>query len=236
VCLGECADASPLTGSRLDFMCDGYAPERHESSAIDDILLGGISCKPYSATYATMQMCNEIDIILQGNPLDTDNELCMCADSSEDYKTSGCCLASGKYKNEDLTADGCLYPVEGMLGNNYVGRYTATGDEPTIDLGKSAEALVARESSKVSSLKTTQFVCPKATDPVKNLPLTLAELSHFGYYEAYEGTSSHVTYHHTGNPRIRQTDASTNDVAAYSVNVKASSTQYYKPTGMNIAK
>jgi hypothetical protein len=173
-----------------------------------------------------MKMCNEIDTILLGDPSNTNNEQCMCADSSDDYKTSGCCLAAGKYMGEDLTADGCLYPVEGILGNNYAGRYTATGVKPTIDLGKSSEALVARETSKVASRKITQFVCPKETTD------TILDVDHFGYYEGYDGSDSHITYHHTGNPRMRQTDALASDVVANSVNVKASSTQYFKPTGV----
>lgn len=178
-----------------------------------------------------MKMCNEIDTILQGDPSNADNEQCMCANSSDDYKTSGCCLASGKYMDADLTAEGCLYPVEGVLGNNYAGRYTATGVKPTIDVGKSTEALVARESSKVASRKTTQFMCPKETTPGDAL-LALEELRHFGYFEGYDGSDSHITYHHTGNPRMRQTDASASDVEAKSVIVKASSSQYFKPTGV----
>jgi hypothetical protein len=210
-------------------MCGGFAPERHELITTDDILLGGIDCKPYSATYSTMNMCKEIDDTLLVAP-DPSMVQCACADGGDDYKTTGCCLASGMYKGLDLTAHGCLYPVEGVLGSNYVGKYTATpdGTNPTVDIGEASEALFGRESGKTASKKNVQFMCPdKATGDKLSIP----EHKFFGRYESFEGSDNHVTFHSTGNARMRQTDAVQSDKKSYSQKVNASSTQYFPATG-----
>mmetsp|Transcript_10984 Transcript_10984/g.20517 ORF Transcript_10984/g.20517 Transcript_10984/m.20517 type:complete len:963 (+) Transcript_10984:178-3066(+) len=231
VCLNTCSGAADATASPVDLICDGFAPERYESNRIDDILLGGIDCKPYSTTYATMKMCKDIDSFLEINPSDDRNERCVCADGSDDYKTSGCCLAAGKYDGKDLTSSGCLYPVDGILGRNYAGRYTATGAKPTVDLGESTEALVSRESEKQSTAKITQFICPSKTGPGDDT-LFLPELKAFGHYESYEGSDKHNTYQYTGNPRMRQTDHALDDAKPFSSKVSGTSAQYFRPTGL----
>lgn len=209
-------------------MCQGYAPERYELSNVDDILLGGIDCKPYSSTYSTTKMCKAIDDALLIAP-DASMEQCTCADGSEDYKTAGCCLASGRFNGLDLTAHGCLYPVEGVLGSNYVGKYTATSSgKPTVDLGESSEALVGRESGKATSKKNVQFMCPgKSTGDSLNIP----EHKLFGRYESFEGSDSHVTFHMTGNSRMRQTDAADSNKVSHSEAVNAFSTRHFPATG-----
>lgn len=218
--------SDPLSASPLGFMCDGFAPERHDATTIDAILLGGIDCKPYSATYATMDTCNAVDSILVSDPSAAGFEACVCANGSQDYKTSGCCLASGKSAGLDLTANGCLYPVEGVTGPNYVGKYTGTSSaKPKVDLGEAVEALIEREHEESKNKKHAQFMCPAEG-------LKLAEHAFFGRYEAFGGSDSHVTYHYTGNPRMRQTDASDEDVTPFSAGVSASSTQHFPGTGM----
>lgn len=231
VCLNTCSGATDAAASPLDLMCDGFAPERHESNKIDDVLLGGIDCKPYSATYATIKMCKDIDSSMEMDPFDNQSEKCICADGSDDYKTSGCCLAAGKYKGLDLTSSGCLFPVDGILGRNYAGRYTATGVKPTVDLGESTEALVSRESEKQSSSKMTQFVCPSKTGPGDET-LFLPELKAFGHYERFDGKQKHTTYQYTGSPRMRQTDNTLDDVEPFSSKVRGTSAQYFRPTGL----
>lgn len=230
VCLDTCSDFGDKSPFSVDFICEGFAPERHESVNIDDILLGGIDCKPYTATYATMKMCEDIDSILQMDPANENYEKCVCAESSDDYMNGGCCLAAGKYNGLDLTADGCLYPVDGILGPNYAGRYTATGAKPTYDLGESAEAATTRETKKSSMTKITQFVCPSQTGPGDNT-LFLPELKNFGHYERHDGKDKHTTYYFTGNPRMRQTDSLQDDAQPFLSNVRGTSSQYFSPTG-----
>jgi hypothetical protein len=130
----------------------------------------------------------------------------------------------------DLTSSGCLYPVDGILGRNYAGRYTATGVKPTVDLGESIEALVSKESEKQSGAKITQFVCPSKTGPGDDT-LFLPELKAFGHYETYDGKDKHTTYQYTGNPRIRQTDLALEDAEPFSSKVTGTSAQYFRPTG-----
>lgn len=228
VCLNTCSD---ITTPSQDVACDGFAPERHESDTVDDVLLGGIDCKPFSATYATIKMCTYIDSMIEMDPSDKLNERCVCADGSDDYKTSGCCLAAGKYNGLDLTSKGCLYPVEGILGHNYAGRYTATGAKPIVDLGESTEALVTRETLKGSSAQMKQFVCPSKTGPGDDT-LFLPELRHFGHYERYKGKEAHNTYYYTGHPRMRQNDASLEDAEPFSTKVSGTSSQFFRPTGL----
>lgn len=208
-------------------MCEGFADERHTQTSVDGVTLGGIDCKPYSATYSTMKMCNQIDTALAVSS-DPSMEQCACANGSDDYKTTGCCLASGKFNGLDLTAHGCLYPVDGVLGTNYVGKYTGTSSgKPTVDLGEASQAFVGLESSKTQTKKHTQFMCP---DKASGDTLTIPEHKHFGRFEAFEGSSSHVTYLATGNHRMRQTDSAENDDAHTEI-VSASSTKYFPATG-----
>ena len=230
VCKDKCQEADVKIGSPLDYMCDGNAAGRHELNDVNEVLLGGISCKPYSSTYATMKMCEDIDNALLSNPSDTSYEKCKCANGG-DYSISGCCLAAGMINGRDLTAEGCLYPVEGILGSNYAGRYGLPDSGPTIDLGKSAEALVSKEEESTKDAKATQFVCPvKASTEVPIL--SAAELSTFGHYEKYEGVAENVIYHYTGNPRMRQTDHADTSKIDVTAEVKASSSEYFKPTGL----
>lgn len=226
VCLSTCASVAttdPLNDSPLGHTCEGHAPARHTTSVTDEIVLGEIDCKPYSATYYTKEMCTTIDFILGQNPSAAGMEACTCADGSDDYKTSGCCLASGSYNGMDLTADGCLYPVAGEAGTNYAGKdAAASSGKPTIDVGKAIQAW----SSNEPSAKDTQFMCPAEG-------VLLDEHKYFGRFEKLSGSSSYNTYIHTGNPRIRQGDASHPQAAVYTSTVNGAKTEYFPGTGLS---
>ena len=173
-------------------------------------------------------MCQAIDDALLLDP-SAPMETCVCADGSDDYKTTGCCLASGNFNGLDLTAHGCLYPVEGVLGSNYVGKYSASSSaKPTVDIGKASEALIGKESSQTASKKTVQFMCP---DKATGESLTIPEHKFFGRIESFEGSDSHVTFHSTGNDRMRQNDGDQTDKVSYSQKVDAFSTRYFPAKG-----
>lgn len=226
VCLATCSSVGstdPLIDSPLGHTCDGNAPARHTTSVADEIVLGEVDCKPYSATYNTKNMCTKIDFILGQDPTTPGMESCVCADGSDDYKTSGCCLASGALNFMDLTAEGCLYPVAGEIGKNYAGKDAgATNVKPTIDVGKAVEAWMSNESSA----KNAQFMCPAEG-------ILLDEHKYFGRYEMLAGSSTHDTYIHTGNPRIRQDDASHGSATVYTSDVNGATTNYFPGTGLN---
>ncbi len=210
-----------MNDSPLGHTCEGHAPARHTTSVADEIVLGEVDCKPYSATYNTKNMCNTIDFILGQDPTVPGMESCVCADGSDDYKTSGCCLASGTLNFMDLTAEGCLYPVAGEVGKNYAGKDAgATSAKPTIDVGKAVEAWTTQENSA----KNAQFMCPAEG-------ILLDEHKYFGRYEMLSGSSTHNTYIHTGNPRIRQGDASHASAAVHTSVVNGADTNYFPGTG-----
>lgn len=225
VCLATCTSVGatdPLIDSPLGHTCDGHAPARHTTSVTDEIVLGEVDCKPYSSTYNTKNMCTTIDFILSQDPTVAGMESCVCADGSDDYKTSGCCLASGTLNFMDLTAEGCLYPVAGEIGKNYAGKDTAAASgKPTIDVGKAVEAW----SSHEASAKNAQFMCPAEG-------ILLDEHKYFGRYEMLAGSSTHNTYIHTGNPRIRQGDASQAGATVHSSTVNGATTSYFPGTGL----
>ena len=209
-----------LIDSPLGHTCEGNAAARHTTGTVNEIVLGEIDCKPYSATYFTKRMCNRIDFILEQDPNASDMEPCTCADGSNDYNDNGCCLASGKFKSRDLTADGCLYPVAGEAGTNYAGKDGSNSGKPSIDVGKAIQSW----SSKESSAKNVQFMCPAEG-------FQIDEHAYFGRYEELAGSSSHNTYIHTGNPRIRQNDASNTNAKIHSSSVDGGTTEYVAGTG-----
>ncbi len=166
-------------------------------------------------------MCNRIDSILENNPGKANTEKCECANKSDDWKTSGCCLASGKLEGEDLTGEGCLYPVSGEAGTNYAGKDdAASSGKPSIDVGKAIKAW----TSNKDSAKSAQFMCPAQGTLIDEHQL-------FGRYEQLEGSTSHNVYIHTGNPRIRQDDASHSKAKIASSKVNGAGTEYFGATG-----
>lgn len=227
VCLEKCSSvdkSDSLTDSPLGHMCSGHAKARHSTSVTDEIVLGEIDCKPYSSTYYTKKMCNKIEFILDSDPNKADTESCSCANESEDWKTSGCCLASGKLEGQDLTAEGCLFPVAGEAGTNYAGKDTGASSsaKPSIDVGKAIKAW----SSNKDSAKNAQFMCPAQG-------VLLDEHKIFGRFEELAGSSSHDTYIHTGNARIRQYDSTHTNATTYSSPVNGAGTEYFGPTGQS---
>lgn len=224
MCLDTCESVDKtddLTDSPLGHMCSGHAAARHSTSVTDEIVLGEINCKPYSSTYYTKKLCNKIDFILDADPNKDDTEACQCANESDDWKTSGCCLASGKLEGQDLTAEGCLFPVAGEAGTNYAGKDTGSSSgKPSIDVGKAVKAW----SSNEDSAKNAQFMCPA---PGFRIP----EHVNFGRFEEIAGSSSHQIYTHTGNSRIRQDDSSHSNATTFSHTVNGVGTEYFGATG-----
>jgi hypothetical protein len=206
--------------SPLGHTCSGNAPARHKTTETDEIVLGDIDCKPYSTTYYTKKMCKEIDLALDQNK--EGYEACKCADGSDDYKNNGCCLASGTYNTLDLTAEGCLYPVAGEAGTNYVGKDADAEDDgkPSVDIGKAVKAW----SDHKESSKDAQFMCPAPG-------ILISEHKSFARYEKLSGSSTHEVYVHTGNPRIRQDDVSQSGAKIYSSKVDGAPTEYFPGTG-----
>jgi hypothetical protein len=223
VCLSTCSytpDTDLSSYSPLESMCSGFAPERHSLSATDEVVLGDIDCKPYSSTFSTVKMCSDIESRLNQIPNDPDYAACVCADGSEDWKTSGCCLASGIFNTIDLTATGCLYPVTGVLDPNYAGKASgSSSDIPTIDLGKAVEDWKDNEESK----KSSRFMCPASG-------IAKPEHAFFGYYEKYEGKANHTTYYFSGDMRMKQGDV--NNGTAYVSTVTGYDPQHFKPLGL----
>lgn len=227
VCYDKCTsvkDGDDLEDSPLGHVCTGNAPARHSTKVTDEIMLGEVDCKPYSATYYTKKLCKDIDFALDQNSNAKGYQKCECANGKNDYKDKGCCLASGMYDNNDLTAEGCLYPVAGEAGSNYVGKDSeASGDgKPTVDVGKAVESWSTREDSA----KNTQFMCPAKG-------VMIPEHSSFARYEGIDGNSIHDAYVHTGNARIRQDDASHSAATVHSAKINGGSTEYFKGTGMS---
>ena len=168
-------------------------------------------------------MCKDIDFALDQNSNAQGYEKCQCANGKEDYKDKGCCLASGMYDHTDLTAEGCLYPVAGEAGTNYVGKDSDASDDgkPTVDVGKAVESW----STKEDSAKDTQFMCPAKG-------VMIPEHKLFARYEGLNGNSTHDAYVHTGNARIRQDDASHSNAIIHSATINGGSTEYFPGTGM----
>jgi hypothetical protein len=223
VCLATCSftpDADNSQYSPLESMCSGFAPERHSLSNTDEIVLGDIDCKPYSSTFSTVKMCSDIESMLDITPDEPGYDACVCADGSEDWKTSGCCLASGTFNNIDLTATGCLYPVSGVLDSNYAGMASdSSSDVPKIDLGKAVEDWSENEESSRSS----RFMCPIEG-------ISKPEHAFFGYYEKFDGQENHTTFYFSGDKRMKQQDVKNG--TAYVSTVTGYDPQHFKPVGL----
>lgn len=225
VCSSTCEAVSVSDGlysSPLGWMCQGSAPQRHETDVMDKIELGGIDCKPYSSTFATKQVCSLIEKVLTADSNAIGYDACVCANQDSDWKQNGCCLAGGTFDGLDLTANGCLYPVAGAVGPNYVGMSEASSSgKPKVDVGQAMEAWVLREGTS----KVTQFMCPAEG-------VQIDEHFKFSHFEKYEGKSEFVTYYDTGEPRIRQNDKSWKDVKEYTSQVKGGDGKYFNPNGL----
>ena len=198
--------------------CSGQAIQRHQTSDVDKIKLGGIDCKPYTATFETVAKCAAISAALQLDPNADGYEMCVCANGSNEWSSQGCCLAGGVHNYDDLSGDGCLYAVAGVVDPNYAGMdATVSG---AVDLGTALQTWINRESSKASSA----FMCPAPGS-------ALDEHAKFGQYESYAGSNEHVTFYHTGYNRMRQDDVTNSTSTAYSTKVSGGSGKYFQPKG-----
>ncbi|KAL7496093.1 hypothetical protein ACHAWT_004369 [Skeletonema menzelii] len=201
--------------------CSGHAPERHELSDVDKIKLGGIDCMPYTSTYETVAKCAAINTVLSQDSNAAGYEPCVCANASDEWSSQGCCLAGGINNGESLRGEGCLYEVAGIEDPNYAGMDTSIAN--AIDLGSALQAWIDKEAATVSS----EFMCPAAE-------AGLDEHDNFGAYESFEGSTSHVTYYHTGNDRIRQADVTDSASTVVSTPVSGGSGKFFKPKGLTV--
>jgi len=214
--VGSVCFATCLTGGGD---CSGHAPERQELSDVDKIKLGGIDCMPYTSTYETVAKCAAINSVLSLDPSAAGYEACVCANESDEWSSQGCCLAGGSINGKSLRGDGCLYEVAGIADPNYAGMDLSVAN--AIDLGSALQAWIDKEAANASS----EFMCPAAA-------VGLDEHAKFGAYESYDGSTSHVTYYHTGNDRIRQADVVDITSTAYTTPVTGGSGKYFKPKGL----
>jgi len=210
VCFSACEDGGG---------CSGYAPGRHETTNVDKIKLGGINCKPYTTTFDTIAKCKAVDAALQVNPNADGFEMCHCADGSDDWTNKGCCLASGMHNHNDLSGQGCLFEVAGIVDPNYAGLDMSIAG--AIDLGTALQTWIDKEVSEPSA----EFLCPAAG-------LEIDEHAKFGHYDSFAGSDEHITYYHTGNDRIRQDDVSSAESKAHTTAVSGSSGKYFQPKGL----
>mmetsp|Transcript_51125 Transcript_51125/g.61534 ORF Transcript_51125/g.61534 Transcript_51125/m.61534 type:complete len:962 (+) Transcript_51125:125-3010(+) len=213
LCASTCTKTSapdPLATSPFGWMCDGNAPERHNLDTIDDIVLGGIDCKPFSATFVTEMYCSEIANELTLDPNAIGYEACVCADGTSDWSDGGCCLAGGKYDGMDLMGTGCLYPIDGIVGPNFVGKDEAPEmGVPKVDIGNAMKAIIDRELEGSSG----KFMCP-----APGAWFLAFEQMNFGFTEKIEGETVFSTYYDTGNPRVLPTDALTGTLYNSTIN------------------
>lgn len=212
VCFAKCLEGSG---------CSGHAPERHETSNVEKVKLGGIDCKPYTSTFETVAKCKAVNAALVLYPTDSDFEACVCANGSNEWSTQGCCLAAGKLDGNDLMGEGCLFEVAGIVDPNYAGMDTSIPN--TVDLGSALQNWISREASNPS----TEFLCPAEGT-------SIAEHGMFGYYEAFDGNTEHVSYYHTGNARIQQDDVNDPTSLEYIAPVTGSSGKYFPPKGLTV--
>ena len=164
---------------------------------MDEIFLGGIDCAPYSFTYATKMMCTKISATLTVAPNTPGYEQCVCADGSDDWMTTGCCLAGGKL-DTDLTGWGCLHSVPGKIGPNYLGK--------TGDVGRAIETWISRKPT--DEPKFSKFMCPA-------IGFRTEEQKELNFYEQFESKTEFTTYYDTGRERIQQRDAESNSAVPY---------------------
>ena len=236
VCYSTCSavDATDdLYDSPLGWACSGNARGRYETSNEDEIALGGIDCKPYSSTFATVMQCSAIATHLASDPNDSEYQECFCADGSSDWQSEGCCLAGGKLDGEDLVGNGCLFPVEGVFGPNYAGGSGA--DVNKINIGSAIEAWI----DKVPSKKNSRFMCP-AEGPMPTVPFGTGGLEEhwlFNRYETYEGDEAYTSYYATRRSRIQQNDKflpNATDLAHLMLAMNGSDKTYFPPKGMTL--
>ena len=201
-------------------MCEGTAPNRHLTSIIDEIALGGIDCKPYSSTFSTKMYCQKVADVLAATPGANGFEECQCADGNNNWSESGCCLAGGMLARNDLTGYGCLSPIPGVVDSNFLGQDTTDSDK--LDLGRAIETYINNKNLKSSSV----FLCPAEGKG-------LAEHQKFGYYETYDGESQYVSFYDTGYPRVQPRDALDENAISYTSTVTGGTGKYMPPAGFN---
>jgi hypothetical protein len=225
--LGNMADYTSKVGSVCyatclkNGNCAGYAPERHETSDVDKVKLGGIECKPYTSAFETVAKCTATNAALQLNANAPGYEACVCANGSDEWSSKGCCLAAGKYNGSNLRGEGCLFEVAGIVDPNYSGMDASSAN--TVDLGKALRSWMEREEPNSAS----EFMCPA-------VGTSLDEHKKFGYYESYDGSKGHVTYYHTGNDRMRQNDIVDPASKEYVSAVTGGSGKYFAPKGLTV--
>lgn len=212
VCFASCLEGSD---------CSGHAPDRLETSVVDKVKLGGIECKPYTSTFATVAKCKAANAALQLNPNDSQYEACVCANGSNEWSSQGCCLAAGKHDGNYLMGEGCLFQVAGIVDPNYAGMDTSIPN--AIDLGTAVQNWIDREVSN----RASEFLCPAEGT-------SIAEHGKFGYYEVFNGNTEHVSYFHSGRARIRQDDAKNPASLEFIAPVSGSSGKYFPPKGLTV--
>ena len=208
VCFATCLEGTD---------CSGQALGRYETSDVAKIKLGSIECKPYTSTFDTVAKCIAINATLQQNI--PGYEACVCANGSDEWSSQGCCLAGGKYNGSDITGDGCLFELSGVVDPNYAGMDTSIAN--AVDLGMALQNWIDMEVSRPSS----EFMCPASGAQID-------EHGKFGYYESFDGSPEHATYYHTGDDRMRQDDV-VNGVK-YSNAVAGGSGRYFSPKGLTV--
>ena len=102
---------------------------------------------------------DDLEAVVEGFATTIDTYYCKCADDSNDFKTTGCCLSSGGGGGTDFTGFGCLQGLPGWFDENLSDN----------DMSASMQRSVVKESS---TPLTKQDYCP--TDPAK-----MAEFSKF---------------------------------------------------------
>jgi len=199
-------------------MCEGTAKTRSETSIPDQIALGGIDCKPFSATYATKMYCQMISETLRAQPNAPGFAECQCA-GPYTWSESGCCLAGGMLQGSDMTGFGCLSPIPGAVDSNLLGKDKS--DPTKLDIGQAIKEYINLKDLKSQSI----FMCPVAG--VKQV-----EQQKFDYYEEFNGERESVIFYDTGLPRIQIGDESNESAIPYSSQVTGGSGHYMPPTGL----
>ena len=99
------------------------------------------------------------------------------------------------HDGNDLSGEGCLFEVAGVVDPNYAGMDTTVAN--AIDLGSALQSWMdERPASPARS-----FMCPADGTSIDEHEL-------FGQYETIDGAAEHVTYYHQagGSSRFRQND------------------------------
>ncbi|GMH67741.1 hypothetical protein TrRE_jg4826 [Triparma retinervis] len=95
---------------------------------------------------------DDLEAVVEGFATTIDTYYCKCADGTNDFKTTGCCLSSGGGGGTDFTGFGCLQALPGWFDENLSDN----------DMSASMQRSVVKESS---TPLTKQDYCP--TDPGK---------------------------------------------------------------------